>query len=124
MANSVEVLSEQYGCWGEGTWLYYVRYQEQCFQVSIASLLDRDSRGAAEAYWADVREWHLITDEVPLVQPTLPEVGIDCSTRDEAYGAAIRVITGAGNHNDNGAGQSIKRRPEATRAVGMRPSPS
>ena len=57
MANSVEILSQQYGCWGERTWLYHLRCQGRCFQVSIVSLLDRDSRGAArdEAYAVAIR---------------------------------------------------------------------
>jgi hypothetical protein len=118
MTGEVEVLSEQYGCWGERTWLYHLRYEGRRYRVSIVSLLDRDSHGATDCYWADISEWQEITDDVALVRPMRPTIGIPCDSRDEAYAAAIRVITGATDNADTVVTeQPVARRSDAADPV-------
>ncbi|HET9016492.1 MAG TPA: hypothetical protein VFN57_12915 [Thermomicrobiaceae bacterium] len=87
--DSVEVLSEQVGCWGAHTRLYILRCRERLFRVSVVPHPADEGPERDEAYWVEISE--LPTARFDAQPSIVGNVALSCSGRDP-LAAARRVV--------------------------------
>ena len=90
MVNTVEVLSEQVGCWGARTRRYILRCRERLFQISVVPLPEDDGPERDATYWVEINELPTARfDEQPSI---VGSVALSCGGRRDPLAAATRVV--------------------------------
>ena len=90
MVDTVEVLSEQVGCWGARTRLYILRCRERLFRVSVVPLPDDESPTRDADYWVEINE--LPTARFAEQPSIVGSVALCCGDRRDPLAAATRVV--------------------------------